>query len=162
MKRLTSTYELRLLIGMMFIILADWALSSSTASAGCGDYVTVGGLSMTSHAQEHAVDDAFLLDLLRNGGVLPDAGAIRFGRIPLNLFVDSAPSNRRLPCSGPSCSNGTPARDIPLPQVNSTQERWGVVELVPSATNVGIVGADPQEDQVASPGPASAVYHPPR
>ena len=123
----------------LMIALAQLVLAPSRASAGCGDYVMVGG-----HGRAHSqaqVDPRRAPDLER---------------------IPGAPVENR-PCSGPFCS-----RDIPRPMGAPSEpakivvRNWGILAAVRMPPPIEARAVTAQDDTLTAAAPAASIYRPPR
>ena len=135
----TSGKWLRLPVGALLALLACTFVAPTKARAGCSRYVT--------HPSSHER----LLDMLGPG---PDDRGAEATRMP-------APA-RRLPCSGPSCSENTPSPTAPSVDFARFIEPWAHLGfgLVMSGLDSSALESAP--DDLRSLLAMTAIFHPPR
>lgn len=158
-----SIVDPRILAGIVFLMLANWMLSS-TAKAGCSDYVTVRGMRIAEHAPIDRSEAAIHNRELATVNFRATASEIHVGIADgtRSSAPVTAPMDGRRRCSGPSCSGDRPVRDIPVPNVVPMLDQWGLFVpkfRTPATSPAAIAG---QDDSAPAPSSGLGIYHPPR
>jgi hypothetical protein len=130
----------RLTAGVALTLLAGVPLAPSTARASCGDYVLMAG----SHAPPRAEPMQHPIDTPRP--------------------AHPAPADKKLPCSGPLCSQ-RPFVPLPAPAapVSLTgHPEWACALALPPLPRPGSLSYLPGDDPVRSVHRGASIFHPPR
>ena len=131
------------------LLALGFCAAPASAWAGCGHLVTT---RSDRAAKLHQFDDLIL-------GNSPSSPGQNGGESPAGL---PGPP-RRLPCSGPSCSNNVPP--LPVSTLSSNpdgRDRWGSLAVAAVVDNTGVYSRTLDEPSLAPASEKPAIFHPPR